>query len=231
MDAYNKDPEAELKRIGGRIVGNVQDPSLDMHGHARLVGICDISDKEVETLNTEGKISLSTGFYAMMGTDKDGVKTTAGPVKPHHVLLFEETRTDQPRDLGTGLLNQSKGKDGNMPEKEKDEQNVNMAPLLQELNASKVELKAKGEELEKSKAEVTKKDAEIEAMRNKLAAIEKADKDAKWEGLKNSYIPPDSSPRRAMRRRSASSWRRTRSRSSTRSRRPRSTCPTRARMA
>lgn len=192
MDAYNKDPTAELEKIGGRIVGAVKDPAIDMKGHARLLASLDITDKAVEALNAEGKISLSTGFFALMQVDKDGVKTTAGPVKPHHVLLFEETRTDLPRDLGTGLLNKQleKGKDGIMPEDNKGEQNVNMAPLLQELNASKLELKNKGEELEKAKASVTAKDAEIEAMKNKLAAIEKADKDSKWEGLKNSYIPP-----------------------------------------
>ena len=188
MNAYTKDPTAELAKIGGRVVGDVKDPKIDMKGHARLLANCDITDAEVEALNAEGKISLSTGFYSLIGKDKDGVATTAGPVQPHHVLLFLETRTDLPRDLGTGLLN--KGPEATEIVEMSEKEETNMAPLLNELTASKAELKNKGEELEQVKLAMTAKDAELVEMKNKLDAIEKAEKDAKWEGLKNSYVPP-----------------------------------------
>ena len=188
LEGYDKDPQAELARINGRVVGSVAKAHIETPGHPRLMALLDIKDAEVEEGIAKGEISLSTGFWAVMAKDND-VAVTAGPVKPHHVLLFREDRNNLPRDLGTGILNKGPGdKDGKDMADEKKE--PDMAPFLAEINKSKDELAAKGVELEAMRAEVNKRDEKITALENKLAEIAKAEKDGKWEQLKNSYIPP-----------------------------------------
>jgi hypothetical protein len=129
MTAYNLDPESELNRISGRvIVGSVKSPRIEVAGKPRLLGRISIGDEYVNTLVDEGKLSLSTGFWCP--TDSSG--QTIGTVTPHHVLLFEETDSDLPADLGTGILN----KEGvNMAENAAETEMVDSKTFLEKMEA------------------------------------------------------------------------------------------------
>ncbi|OPX65692.1 MAG: hypothetical protein A4E30_00273 [Methanomassiliicoccales archaeon PtaB.Bin215] len=100
MSAYDSDPAVELARINGRIVGKVENPKLSTTGHPRLLGDTRFNDASMDAKIAAGELSLSTGFRAPV---REGA--LAGPVRPHHVLVFEETESDQPWDQGAGFLN------------------------------------------------------------------------------------------------------------------------------
>jgi hypothetical protein len=104
LDAYDEDPEAELERIGGRRLGPVRDPALEIAGHPRLMGHLDFGgDAEVEHLCEDGTLSLSTAFRARV---QAGAVTS--PPAPHHVLVFEEKAgVSMPRDPGAVILNKT----------------------------------------------------------------------------------------------------------------------------
>jgi hypothetical protein len=106
MDALNSNFEAEIARIGGREVGYIQNSRIEIPGHPRLVADAVITDPDVDAKINSGFISLSTGFYA----SDDKVRIT-GNVTPNHVLVFDESLLDQPRDLGSGFLNKFLNKD------------------------------------------------------------------------------------------------------------------------
>lgn len=185
-EAYDTDPEAELARIKGRVVGEVKDASIANEGHKRLMGTLGIEDDEVEAGIADGQISLSTGMYARIIKDQGGGRTE-GPIEPHHVLLFYEDRANLPRDLGTGILNKRKVE--NMGE-EKKEDTKDVSALLNKISAQETELTNKSKEIETHKAAITAKDAEIVSLNKQLADIKAAEDEAKWVGMKASYIPP-----------------------------------------
>jgi hypothetical protein len=106
IDAFSADPVAECNRIGARIVGEITRSWIDRHGRAKLMGLMNIRDAEVEKLFNEGKLSPSTGLKA--SGIRDSVRTTlTGNVRPNHLLLFEESAATGalPRDLGAQILN------------------------------------------------------------------------------------------------------------------------------
>lgn len=166
---YDADPEAELARIKGRVVGEVSGAAIANEGHKRLMCKLMIDDAEVDDLIAEGRISLSTGFFAHKEEDEHGIRTV-GPVKPHHVLLFIEDRTSLPRDLGTGVLNKKGEK--NMAEEEQGR--------IEELEAA---LAAKDEQ-------IAALAAENEELKARLAEYEQREADNKWSALKNKFVPP-----------------------------------------
>ena len=114
-EAYDKDPEAELKRIGGRLVGTCNDAWIDRTGHPRLMGALGVTDQEVEDGIEDGIISLSTGLRNLRPKG-DRLEEAA---RPHHILLFREGGKDMPGDLGTFILNQ-KEKGSDMADDEKE---------------------------------------------------------------------------------------------------------------
>lgn len=183
---YDADPEAELARIKGRVVGEVKAASIANEGHKRLMGTLGVEDGEVEQGIANGEISLSTGMYARIIKDEAGGRTE-GPVEPHHVLLFYEDRANLPRDLGTGILNKRKVED--MAD-DKKEDTKDVSALLNKISAQETELTNKGKEIETHKAALTAKDAEIALLNKQLADIKVAEDEAKWLGMKTTYIPP-----------------------------------------
>lgn len=94
------DLDAALKAVKGRIAGEVLEPRVEVTGHPRLMGKYAIHDEEALRLKAQGKLSHSTGFAVVL---KDG--KTKGPVEPNHIILFEETDRDLPKDKGTFILN------------------------------------------------------------------------------------------------------------------------------
>ena len=108
LEAYDKDPVSELTRIAektGRraeVVGTPRNTRIETKGRPRLMSELDWNaDPDVQKLYDEGKLAISTGFWA---NTKD--QALDGYVKPHHILLFEESETSQPRDKGVVVLNQ-----------------------------------------------------------------------------------------------------------------------------
>jgi len=103
LDAWEKDPVAELTRIRGRKIGVVKNARMDKTGHKKILAELPISDAEVEALMAAGTLGLSTGFRCDI---EDGrIKSY---VRPHHVLLFPETQGAVPGDKGTWFLNQDR---------------------------------------------------------------------------------------------------------------------------
>jgi len=104
LDAYDADPEAELKRIGGRLLGEVSDPRIETAGHKKLVGELGFGgDEEVEQLCATSKLGGSTAFRTAPITNA----TITSPPRPHHVLVFRWTPDGgtQPVDPGMWILN------------------------------------------------------------------------------------------------------------------------------
>lgn len=207
LDAWNEDPEAELKRIKGRLVnGAFKAPSIAVAGHPRLMATGDFKDKEIDAKIAKGEISLSTAFWAV---EKDG--HLAGPIEPHHVLLFDETERDLPRDMGSGFLNKVSDMDDKMradvqegltflnkakerlaglfgPPQEK-ESEMNDKEYEQKLASAaeeyKTNLAAKDAELAKREEAMKNKDAEIAKLNTELADFRQKQRDADWEAVKN----------------------------------------------
>lgn len=108
--AFETDPAAELSRIreltGKRadIVGKIANARIEKAGHPKLMGDLVLNDDpDIADLITAGKLSHSTGFWC--GTEGGQLK---GSVVPNHLLIFEETPMDQPRDRGAVILNKEK---------------------------------------------------------------------------------------------------------------------------
>jgi len=121
----DKNLQKYLDTVRGAIVGENADPRIDRTGHPKLITtflftedtaqrLFDAGTIDAATLDAskaaipvcqrlleEGKLSLSSAFCAP--NDADGALT--GVVRPNHVLLFEETEADQPRDKGAVILN------------------------------------------------------------------------------------------------------------------------------
>ena len=214
VGAYDKDPEAELKRINGRLAGTCNDAWIDRTGHPRLMGTLGITDQEVEDGIEDGIISLSTGLRNLRPKG-DRLDEEA---RPHHILLFREGGKDMPGDLGTFILNQKErdgmaeddkellarlrtlftGRQG--PDGRKGEEVENMAEV-KELEAK---LATKDQELADAKLAFTQlqtkmaemgeavkaKDAEIAGLKNERASFLQKEKDAKWAAFKGKHVPP-----------------------------------------
>lgn len=211
-EAYDADPVAELKRIGGRLVGSCLDAWIDRTGHPRLMGRLGVSDSGVEDGIEDGAISLSTGLFNLR-PDGDRLEE---PAKPHHILLFVEGGKDLPGDLGTFILNQ-KGAD--MAEDDKElmarlraffkreesgEQRGREEREMAEVKELEAKLATKDQELADAKLAFTQlqtkmaemgeavkaKDAEIAGLRTERASFLQKEKDAKWAAFKGKHVPP-----------------------------------------
>lgn len=102
-EAFDKNPQAELRRIRGRLVGECMDAWIDRVGHPRLMGELGVSDPEVERGIGKGLISLSTGLRNKLPAGE----RLQEPARPHHILLFVEGGEDLPGDKGAFILNTS----------------------------------------------------------------------------------------------------------------------------
>lgn len=96
LDEFAKDQPTALDNVKGRIVGVCRRPRFVQEGHPHLRVALEITDKDCVQLWEEGKLSLSTAFWASV-SDTDVI----GDVVPNHVLLFEEDDVNQPKDKGT----------------------------------------------------------------------------------------------------------------------------------
>ena len=96
LDLFEKDPQAALAKVKGRVVGQCSNTRFIQEGHPHIRSALEVTDKECVDLWNQGSLSLSTAFWATVsGTD------VQGDIKPNHVLLFKEDAVNQPKDKGT----------------------------------------------------------------------------------------------------------------------------------
>lgn len=127
---FSSDPNSELDRINGAIIGEASDAFIEKSGHPKLMLTKNYTDetairmfgqglitedqlkKSQEAvpvalkLLAEGKLSHSSAFIC----PDDGEKLT-GTVIPNHILEFEETERDQPVDRMAVVLNKTEDND------------------------------------------------------------------------------------------------------------------------
>lgn len=213
---YDKDPEAELKRIGGRVVGAHKGAaSIDMTGHPRLMGmLATDGDEEVEKGIADGKISTSNGYYnCIKGGEIDG------DAHPHHILLFYEKPGSEPGDQGAFILTQRGEEDeitlidrlkarvmGRRPvhngpeevhdnnEEENMADNKELEAQLAGARKEAADAKLASLQLQSEKAkledDLKAKDAEIKRLGDENAAFLQRGKNEKWIAFKTEHIPP-----------------------------------------
>jgi hypothetical protein len=197
MDALVSDFSSEIARIGGREVGYLTNPRIEMAGHPRLMADAVITDPDVDQKIDAGVISLSTGFYA-----SDDGKRITGNVIPNHVLVFDESLWDQPRDLGSGFLNKFLNKENydnttvitklnesrlNMTEENRPPETLSAEQVakLEKIDVAEylnMEQKFKefAAQAEAYQKELFSKNKDLEA---KLTHFAQMEKDSKWENL------------------------------------------------
>jgi hypothetical protein len=209
MDAWEADPEAELARIKGKIVGEVEKAEIDKTGHPKLKALLKLlDDPEIEAKIKEGKLSLSTGFWAMP-TKEGELRSISGAIEPQHLLVFEEDLRNIPKDQGSMFLNKQ-GSDDEIRQlgrrlaedpaegravlnrlgsllseaekgKEKAEQKESVSMGENENDEKMTSLEAS---LNKVQAEASAKEAVIEGLRKELEAFRQKEKDSEWSTIK-----------------------------------------------
>jgi hypothetical protein len=204
-DAWDKSPEAELARIGGRIIdGKVVKSYIEQTGHPRLMGKLQLSDQEIVAGIKAGKISTSTG----MRVPHDSTQLK-GIVSPHHILFFQENGESMPGDLGAFILNTATDSQaekiklidrlkalllGGQDENSKGAMEMADANLEKELAQVRQEAgdaklaftKLQGQMDETIKA----KDAELKKLQDEVLAFKKKEADSKWLAFTSKYVPP-----------------------------------------
>jgi cation transport regulator len=147
-------PVDELIKISGAIVGKVAKPQIEMTGHPKLMGQMIFSAEKAEEMFSAGLItdeiyqktapaleicnkllgagilSHSTAFSCK--SDQKGNLISDPPLVPNHVLVFEETEDDQPKDRGSVILNK---KEANVPEG--DDKHTNEGKVISSPNRTK----------------------------------------------------------------------------------------------
>lgn len=98
--ALLENPDRELDRIGGRVVGSLIGSTVHTTGTPRLAAQLAWADPEVSRLHAEGNLGISTGF-SVYATPTGRLN---GAVEPSHVLLFD-ARQGPPNDPKTMFLN------------------------------------------------------------------------------------------------------------------------------
>lgn len=102
LHQFNENPDHALTQVNGEIVGHVNSAWVDYTGHPKFMAELSIYNPGIEAKIKEGKISLSTAFFGASDSEKNVVSFT-----PNHVLLFDETSENMPKDLGSMILNQT----------------------------------------------------------------------------------------------------------------------------
>ena len=226
MVAYDLDPAAELARIAettGRradVVGTPTNARIERTGRPRLQADLNWNaDPDVQRLFNEGKLGVSTGFWAHTKDNQ-----LDGYVKPHHILLFEEDQSNQPRDKGAVVLNKEmnmksftnegrvlSGKNstrlneifemlktfieeitgGSAPVTNQEPSEIvqTYTEIEEKTNMVDTEIASKDAEIAELKNKISEMESKNTEYANKIAEIETAQKEAAWQALKNK-LPP-----------------------------------------
>jgi len=191
MELFEKSPDEAVKLIRGEVVGKVQNPKIEITGHAKLLAqpIFNNRADELNKLIEEGRLSLSTGFYGVSVEDK------LMSVKPNHLLVFVEDGNTIPADRGSGFLNAVKTLDGllnqvkdlfnSKPDKEfKEEKNLpegNEPTLEERIKALEAEYK---EKIEVLNTELTTTKDELKTYKEAETARLAGIKNQQWNDIK-----------------------------------------------
>ncbi len=100
---FTQNPEAALKQVNGIIVGQATNARIVVEGHPRLLQALSINNPKALQLWKEGRLSLSSAFFAYRNAERRITKIES----VNHILIFEETETDTPRDKSTIIQNKS----------------------------------------------------------------------------------------------------------------------------
>ncbi len=123
---WSKDPEAAVKAVNGRFVGNALDGQVIRKGKRRAEAILDYNgDPEVEKLYQAGHLGVSPAVEYF--TDSHG---NISRLNIQNILLFPEDVNNRPGDKGTAVF-----KEANMAENDKVE-----ALLKEQIDAKDKEL-------------------------------------------------------------------------------------------
>lgn len=155
------------------VVGKITNPRIDTAGHARLMATFEYLEEyaeELDRLTSEGRLSLSTGFYSTLGEQTEGGVYHITDIKPNHVLLFVEDEYNRPRDLSSGLIN----KEGEEVTKEEE-----------------TDLAAIRADIEVMKNSLAMKDELIASLNLKIEEMTKANDEAEFEALKSTMTPAE----------------------------------------
>jgi hypothetical protein len=209
--AYDANPEAELARVGGRVVGTFRDPRIEHVGHPNIRGKLDIKDAMVDALIEAGRVTPSSAFFA--NPEDQDPSTLSGPVKPHHVLLFPEGGPLQPGDKGALILNTKRP--DNMVDETESKWQALKAAFMAFLQPAKVpdpnpqqpdqdrsaitpdntkvamleaEIASYKQTVEQAQKDAKRFQSDLEAANAKIAAVEQEKKDAKWAAFKE-HVP------------------------------------------
>ena len=189
--------------IGFRRAGYVRSAHIPEDGAARLEAELILEDEEAERLAKAGTLGISTGVRAL--TDADG--RIVGEIRPNHVLLFAQGTCPNcfPNDKGAMLMNVTADTGVGVHtmtetnEFELSEKDRGFFASLFEKMHKNTEEASQAEDLERQKAADLERQnkelaAEVEQLKNVIAARDKAEaeakeqaeRDAAWNGLKNS---------------------------------------------
>lgn len=102
---FAQDPEAALKKVDGVIVGYMSNARIVVEGHPRLLGSLSIMNADALQLWREGRLSLSSAFFAYRDSERRITKIES----VNHILVFEETETSLPRDKSVIIQNSKTG--------------------------------------------------------------------------------------------------------------------------
>lgn len=101
LNMFVDNPVQALEQVNGEIVGYINKAWVDYTGHPKFMAELSIDNPTIEAKIKAGSISLSTAFFGTTGTDQH-----VNSFNPNHVLLFDETGSNVPKDLGSMILNQ-----------------------------------------------------------------------------------------------------------------------------
>jgi cation transport regulator len=211
--AFTNDPQSEVKRLGYRIAGRLNNTqTVTGQGLPRVITQVMLDDAEARKFADERKLGLSDAFDAVISPDGK----LSGKVVPNHVLLFLKCagKTDgfcgTPNDKGAQFNNLSENTGQEL--KDMDEQEKGMLAKMHDIlnGSAKTEiegLKSQIANLEVQNVDkqgtIDKMKADIEGMKKMLAeketalaemnniAVEQAQKkkDERWQAVKNLYKP------------------------------------------
>lgn len=199
-DKFDKDPDAELKRIKGRMVnGTARDARIELTGHPTLRITFDLDDEEIEKGIADGNISTSNCFFC-----KDDGKKLTGTVRPHHILFFYENGKAQPGDRGVLILNQAsitltdaESQDSTSGEPNEEDTMTDSKELEGQLAIARKEAadaKQAFTQLQSEKGELDKalsaKDAEIGKLKDEIKAFKEKAADTKFNAFVSKHVPP-----------------------------------------
>ena len=149
----------EINRLGGSYEGAILTSRVVEEGTPRLeVEMPPFASERVRQLHKEGRLGISSCFYCNSSEDEKG-RTVSGTVLPNHVLLFELTEKDQPRDKGTFFMNKG------------DRHMADELATIRETYESV--LKNKEDELVAVRSSVAEKEASIASFKEKVTSLEK----------------------------------------------------------